>query len=308
MTAAMETVLTVLVAGGVLGIGYRLFASWQARRRVLRRLYMHDDAADEPVAANEAERQGWLSRWLVLAGFFSPRASSIFLSSCGVAILGGLLAGLLYRVAALDPLLAMVANVPGGAGDVLVAVLGGGASILFVIAAMAPLLVVRAARRRRVRDTERDLPLVLELFATMAEAGLGFDAALGRIVRSQPPGRPLLLELATFQRDVLGGMPRIHALRRLAQRLDVISVSSFTSAVIQAEQIGASMADTLRHQAEALRERRREQALLQAQAMPVKLVFPLVACFLPGIFLSTLAPVLYQMIQVSNSFMRSTGR
>ena len=69
--------------------------------------------------------------------------------------------------------------------------------------------------------------------------------------------------------------------------------------MVQAEEVGASLADTLRHQASDLRMRRREDALLKAQALPVQLVFPLVICFLPGIFLSTLAPVLYQMIQVA---------
>ena len=68
------------------------------------------------------------------------------------------------------------------------------------------------------------------------------------------------------------------------------------------------MAAWLRHQADDLRHRRREDALLQAQALPVKLVFPLVICFLPGIFLSTLAPVLYQMIQVAGGVLAGSGR
>ena len=68
------------------------------------------------------------------------------------------------------------------------------------------------------------------------------------------------------------------------------------------------MAETLQHQADDLRQRRREEALLQAQALPVKLVFPLVICFLPGIFVSTLAPAIYQMIQVANGVLRSNGR
>ena len=55
-------------------------------------------------------------------------------------------------------------------------------------------------------------------------------------------------------------------------------------------------------------QRRREDALLQAQALPVKLVFPLVVCFLPGIFVSTLAPVLFQVVEVANSVLRSSGR
>jgi tight adherence protein C len=142
----------------------------------------------------------------------------------------------------------------------------------------------------------------------MAEAGLGFDAALTRIVRAQGPGRALMTEFVNFQHDVLAGIPRAQALRQLARRVDVPSLTSFASAIIQAEQVGASMAETLQHQAVDLRQRRRENALLQAQALPVKLVFPLVICFLPGIFVSTLAPVLYQMVQVADSVLRSSGR
>jgi tight adherence protein C len=155
---------------------------------------------------------------------------------------------------------------------------------------------------------EQDLPLALELFATMAEAGLGFDAALARIVKARGATRPLAAEFVNFQIDLQAGIPRIQALRQLARRVDVLSLTRFTSALIQAEQAGASMAETLQHQADDLRQRRREEALLQAQALPVKLVFPLVICFLPGIFVSTLAPVIYQMIQVANSVLRSTGQ
>src|SRR5262249_5097171 len=193
----------------------------------------------------------------------------------------------------------MVASGPGSVGEFLAAVLRSGPWILFVFAGFAPTLRVRAARRGRVRAIERDLPLMLEAFSILGEAGLGFDAALAKIVRSQPSGRPLVVEFVNFQIDMLAGIPRLQSLRQLARRVEVASITSFTSALIQAEQVGASIAETLRHQADDLRERRREDALLQAQALPVKLVFPLVICFLPGIFVSTLAPVIYQMIEVA---------
>ncbi len=156
-----------------------------------------------------------------------------------------------------------------------------------------------------MQAVEQDLPLALELFATMGDAGLGFDAALAKIVHAQDRHRPLVIEFVNFQLDMLAGMSRLQALRQLARRVEVGSLTSFTSALIQAEQVGASIADTLRHQADDLRQRRREDALLQAQALPVKLVFPLVICFLPGIFISTLAPVIYQMIEVAGGVLRA---
>jgi tight adherence protein C len=227
---------------------------------------------------------------------------------CGAALVAGTALALVFRGTVLDAMIETMAGIPGGVGEAFAAILGAGPWTVFVIVAVSPVLFVRAARRTRVRELERDLPLTLELFATLAEAGLGFDAALSRIVRSQPPDRPLTSALIGFQRDMQAGVSRLAALRHLAERLDVMSVTIFVSAVIQSEQVGASLAETLRHQADDLRDRRRERALLQAQALPVKLVFPLVACFLPGIFLSTLGPVLFQMIQVADSVLRSGGR
>jgi len=104
---------------------------------------------------------------------------------------------------------------------------------------------------------------------------------------------------------MVAGVPRAQALRQLARRVHLPALTSFASALIQAEQIGASVAETLQLQAADMRQRRREEALLRAQALPVKLVFPLVICFLPGVFLSTLAPVLFQMLQVANSVIRT---
>jgi len=213
-----------------------------------------------------------------------------------------------YRLLLFRPLADMVIAIPGSAGDMMTLILQTGPWIIFVVAGLVPMIVVRSQRRSRVRAIEQDLPLALELFATMAEAGLGFDAALAKIIRAQGDGRALSSEFMYFQKDVLAGIPRSQALRQLARRVNVSSLTSFTSAIIQAEQVGASMAETLKHQAEDLRQRRREEALLQAQALPVKLVFPLVICFLPGIFVSTLAPVLYQMVQVADSVLRSSGR
>ncbi|PYR70534.1 MAG: hypothetical protein DMF88_02570 [Acidobacteria bacterium] len=219
----------------------------------------------------------------------------------------GVVLSQVYRALLLRPLVVAVSNVPGNAGDMLALLLESGSWIVLTIAGFVPTVAVRAARRARVDAIEHDLPLALELFATMAEAGLGFDAALTRIVRAQGSERPLATEFLNFQHDMMAGMSRAQALRQLGRRVDVPSVTTFTSALVQAEQVGASMAETLQHQAVDLRQRRRENALLQAQALPVKLVFPLVVCFLPGIFATTLAPVLFQMVQVANGVL-SSGR
>jgi hypothetical protein len=145
-----------------------------------------------------------------------------------------------------------------------------------------PALAVRTARRKRVMSVEQDLPLTLDLLATLAEAGLGLDAAIGRVVDSQPRDRPLFQEFRTFQRDLLAGRSRIEALRHLSRRLEVIWFNIFISAVIQAEQIGAGLAEVLRIQADDLRSRRRERALAFAMAIPVKLLGSLGGLFSAG--------------------------
>ena len=301
MTVGVVTnLVTLLFVAAVLSLAYRVAMSWSVRQRALHRLYAARGDERAAVGMEASMPEGRLARWLSLAGYRAQNAAALFVAVTAGSVGVGIVVGVFYRARLLGPLVEMVASVPGSAGDFLGAILRSGPWILFLVAGFAPALVVRAARRSRLTAIEQDLPLVLELFATMAEAGLGFDAALSKVVRAQGVDRPLISEFVNFQRDMLAGIPRLQALRQLARRVDVGSLTTFTSALIQAEQAGASLAETLRHQADDLRQRRRENALLQAQALPVKLVFPLVICFLPGIFVSTLAPVIYQMIQVAN--------
>lgn len=294
----------MFVAAAAAGL-WAAIRSWRVRRRALVRLY----AIDAPIASGDSSpRDNALAQWLARAGFRRPEASSLFITATIGSAAAGVVLSQLYRLFLYQSLVDAVVGVPGSAGDALALVLQGGPWILFVITTLAPTIAVRTARRARVQAIEQDLPLALELFATMAEAGLGFDAALARIVRAQGSDRALSSEFVNFQHDMLAGMSRTQALRQLGRRVDIPSLTSFTSALIQAEAVGASMAETLQHQAVDLRQRRRENALLQAQALPVKLVFPLVICFLPSIFVSTLAPVIFQMIEVADSVIRSAGQ
>jgi tight adherence protein C len=298
------TVFAVLVVVTAVIAMVRITAGWRVRQAALIRTYVVG-GGQAPAGLESSARDTALARWLARAGYRRSNAQVVFLSATAACVAIGVVLSQVYRLILFRPLALTVENVPGSAGEMLVLVLQGGPWILFVLTALAPTLFVRSVRAARVRAIEQDLPLALELLATMAEAGLGFDAAMAKIVRAQDPGRPLIGELVNFQHDMLAGMSRTQALRQLARRVDVPSLSGFTSALIQAEQVGASLAETLQHQAGDLRQRRRENALLQAQALPVKLVFPLVICFLPGIFVSTLAPVLYQMIQVAASVVRT---
>lgn len=297
--------LTLLLGLGLAALAALMVLArdWNLRRSALERLSI--DGAAGGGRAEEEETGSALALWLVRAGYRAPNAPAIFVAVTGACMAAGMAVSQFYRIVLAPTLVERVAAVPGSTGDVLAALLLAGPWVLQAVIGLAPAIVVRAAHRARARGIEQDLPLALELFATMAEAGLGFDAALAKIVRVEGRNRALASEFMTFQHDLLAGIPRTQALRNLARRVNVTSLTGFTSALIQAEQVGASMAETLQHQADDLRQRRREDALLQAQALPVKLVFPLVICFLPGIFVSTLAPVIYQMIQVADSVVRT---
>lgn len=282
----------------VIGVAW-LSVSWALRHRAIDRIRV----AEAPEADNTAivGPTGVLARWLYLAGYRSPSAAIVFIGVTGACIALGILGALVARSAGMVELLAQgFVYIPGGLGEALAGIAEAAPWILVAIIASAPTLIVRAARRRRVRQAEEDLPLMLELLASLAEGGLGFDAALNKILHAQPTDRSLASEFRTFQAELRVGVGRVQALRRLAWRLDTVSVSSFISSLVHAEQVGASLAETLRYQAGDLRNARRERVLLQAQALPVKLVFPLVICFLPSIFITTLGPALYQLTKVLN--------
>lgn len=297
----MDYLLRVLIAAAIL-LSARLF--WVGRMRT-RAGRLADRGVSAEFVDSGAARQGWLDAWLSRAGFRGPSAVLIFQgATAGLAAFALILVLVLIRGGVYDAAAAGLVGLPEDVGMFASAVLAASPYLIFVMLAGAPTLIVRAARRQRVQAIEQDLAAVLELFATLAEAGLGFDAALARIRESETAARPLMQELDIYQRDILAGFPRMDALRKLAQRADVTSVTIFVSALIQAEQAGAGLAETLRSQADDLRERRKLRALLLAQALPVKLVFPLMAFFLPGIFFATLGPVLSQFVEVLDRVMR----
>ena len=293
--------LALAIAAAVWSL--RLFTAARVRNRSAE--LIGSEADYDPNLVPDLSAGERLAQWLSRAGFRSPSASSIYLATTAAGLAAGLAAVLLLnRFQLVAAMIETLAAIPGGVGDALAVVALGAPYIIVIILVLAPTLVVRSARRERVEAIEQDLALTLELLATLAEAGLGFDAAIARIQESESGQRPLSDELRIYQRDTLGGVSRVESLRRLAQRIGINSVSIFISALVQAEQIGASLSETLRTQADDLRDRRKLRALLLAQALPVKLAFPLMFCFLPGIFFSTLGPVLNQLVDVVDSVIR----
>ncbi|GJM20485.1 MAG: membrane protein [Planctomycetota bacterium] len=294
----MEPFLRVIL-GGVGLIAVLLGMRHAARLLTRERLAQPGDFQEAPRRADE---QSGLSAWLLRAGLRGPNAIRRFLIALGLCVVLGACVGLLLSHLDAGQMLALwTADVPGGFGDVFVPMLMASPWLAFVFVACMPWLWVRRARRRRVESIERDLPVVLELLATLGEAGFGLDAGLRRVLEVQDARRPLAQELRHFQQDALAGIPRTTALRRLSSRIELTSVSILVSALLQAEQVGAALAETLRSQAQDLWSRRREDALTRAQALPAKLAFPLVLCFLPALFVITLGPILVEFVQLAES-------
>jgi tight adherence protein C len=135
------------------------------------------------------------------------------------------------------------------------------------------------------------------------EAGLGFDAALAQVVRNVPG--PLSEEIARLLQEMQLGVTRVDAFRHLAERTDVDELRGFTLAMIQADIFGVSIANVLRAQAKDLRIKRRQRAEKKAMTSPLKLLFPLIFCVLPALFVVVLGP---GAIRILHNFFGIGGR
>ena len=302
MNDASNWILVLLVVFTLLAAGLLVIGYLARRSRLMRRIGVRANDYHDPGVRGGIESDGSaLTRWLYLAGFRQPNATSMFLGVQVCFLIVGLgLAAITTLTGLFTMLIEGLELIPGDFAQVMIPLLQVGPWLPGLLTVALPWLYVTRCRREVVNDIERELPVMLELLATLAEAGLGFDSAVARLLESDQGTGRLAEEFRTFQRESLSGVPRVRCLRRLSERVDVPTFSTFISSLIQAEKGGFGLSNVLRHQSDDLRNRRKENALMRAQALPVKLVFPLVVCFLPGLFVLTLGPAFYTFFQVAD--------
>jgi len=155
---------------------------------------------------------------------------------------------------------------------------------------MAPEFWLGSRARKRSFAMVLQLPDALDLLTISVEAGLGFDAALAKVVEKMEG--PLVNEFRQALAEIRMGRTRRDALRDVVARADAQPVSNFIGAIVQAEQLGVPIAKVLQIQSQQLRIERRQRAEEMAAKAPVKMLFPMVGCIFPTIFIVILGPAI----------------
>ncbi|MGY1594901.1 type II secretion system F family protein [Geodermatophilus sp. SYSU D00708] len=193
----------------------------------------------------------------------------------------------------------VLAAIAGGLGALLVVARPGPLTVLMAlvvtgVAYVVPELLLYSRAQERQQAIGLELADTLDQMTIAVEAGLGFEAALARAGRN---GRgPLAEELVRTLQDIAVGQPRREAYLALAERTAVPDLQRFIRAVVQADAYGVSIADVLRTQAQEMRLKRRQRAEEKAMQIPVKVIFPLILCILPTLFIVLLGPAAMDIV------------
>ena len=175
-------------------------------------------------------------------------------------------------------------------------VIGAGMSVLgLVIGYIAPEFWLGRRIKRRQKAILLMIPDTLDLLTISVRAGLGFDAALAKVVEKLKG--PLSDEFRRALAEVRVGKSRREALRDIIPRTEVAPLTNFIGAIIQAETLGVSISKVLQVQSEQLRIERRQRAEEQAAKAPIKMLFPLVGCIFPSLFIVILGPAIILIVK-----------
>ena len=233
------------------------------------------------LAPRQSSEMGKLQQRLLAAGYRRPEALVVFL---GIRVSLALVAFAL----ALSPLFTAFMR-----PNLMVAM--AVCALTYVCAGMA---LARVAKRRQHR-IRLGLPDALDLLVVSVEAGLGLDQAIQRVAAELAFAHPDLCdELRLINLELRAGKPRSEALHNLADRTGVEDISSLVAMLVQTDKFGTSVAQSLRVHSDTVRTKRRQRAEEAAAKTGVKMVFPLVLCIFPAIWVVTIGPAAMKFIEV----------
>jgi len=229
-------------------------------------------------APKSVSEVGKLRAKLVAAGYRSEQALILFLGiRLGCALL-------FFGITSMPFLLR---------GNVLISVVAA------AIGYLLPSMVLGRLAKRRQHRLRLSLPDALDLMVVSVEAGLGLDQAILRVAEELMMVHPELSEeLRLVNLELRAGTARADALRNLADRTQVDDLSSFVTMLVQTDKFGTSVAQSLRVHSDTSRTKRRQRAEEAAAKTGAKMVFPLVFCIFPAIWVVTIGPAAIKFIQV----------
>ena len=181
-------------------------------------------------------------------------------------------------------------SIRGGTALALGMALGGG-----VLGFFLPTMLISSKISRRQDAIIKAMPDALDLLTVCVEAGLGFDQAMQKV--SEKWENELSQAFARVIQEVRLGKLRREALRDMADRMGIPEMTSFVAALIQADQLGVSMAKVLRIQSEQMRMRRRQRAEKKAHEAPIKMLIPMAFLIFPSIYIVLLGPAVIQVMK-----------
>lgn len=171
------------------------------------------------------------------------------------------------------------------------------AVIGFIIGYIFPNSWLKTKAKQRQKEIEKTLPDVLDLLTVSVEAGLGFDAAILKVVEKQKG--VLAEEFLRVLQEIKMGRPRRETLRDLATRnKSAEDLRNVVASLVQADQLGISIGGVLRNQAKQIRQKQQQRAEEKAQKAPVKIMIPLVFFVFPSIFIIVLGPAAIQIVEI----------